>query len=57
MYYNIYELEQLLSYLTSYITYIAQNQYSSSIVRKSIETFGDCISIPYIQVLLEGGID
>ena len=51
-YYNYYEVESLLSYMSTYITYISQNQFSSSIIRKTIELFGDYVCIPYLQVLI-----
>lgn len=54
--YNYYELQNILNYMATYISFFAQNQYSSSIVRKAIEIYGDCISIPIINRVLQGGL-
>ena len=37
--------------MSTYISYISKNQYSSSIIRKCIEIYGDYVAIPCIQVL------
>lgn len=39
--------------MITYSTYFAQSQYSSSIVRKALEIYGDYISVPMIEVLLQ----
>ena len=58
LFYSYYELQNILNYVTLYIKFFAQSQYSSSIIRKSIETYGDYITIPMINNLLEGeGLD
>lgn len=43
--------------MTTYISYFAQNQFSSSIVRKAIDTFGDYVSVPFIKNVVENGLD
>lgn len=56
LYYNYYELIYVLGFIIGSICELAQNQYSSSIVRKAIETFGDYVSISMITRIVEGGL-
>lgn len=57
LYYDCYELQNIISYMSTYISYFAQNQFSSSIVRKAIDTFGDYVCVSLIQNILVGGLD
>lgn len=55
-FYSHYELESLLSYMNMYIVFFAQDQYSSSIVRKTIEVYGEYVCVAYIDALVSEGV-
>lgn len=54
--YHYCQLLYFLGYIIASTPDLSQNQYSSSIVRKAIEIFGDYVSIPMINRILEGGL-
>jgi hypothetical protein len=56
LFYNYYELQNIMNYVVSYASYFSQNQYSSSIIRKLIDTFGDLFSIPFIKSIIQNGL-
>ena len=47
--FQYYELEGLLQHMVMNIEVISLNQFSSGIVRRCIETYGDYVAVPMIH--------